>query len=822
MSWYDELRSRLPYHWHQLRRWPGWHRPFAWLHRGRRLASGWLFVRPSLRRAGVGALVLVFLFAVFDRIGYGLWWGSYGLDSVPVLGVNFSAGYERWHQQRMRPLFVDRTGHVIGLYPIVGPREGRAGDPSGETYVVAAAQDVPEPWWRMVQLLEDGNRDAWYHINGIDLSQFLKIPYRYFFTDAGITGGSTLEMQLAKVMHRDTDAGGLQLLVRKARDILHAPVLSYYYAHAPGRSLKRMYATHVPLLYHGDEQGLTAASHLLFNEEPADLPLAEQALLAAAVKYHLGTTSSANWGPAKERAERALTRLQETGSVDPERVQREKERLRAMAFTGTPPAEPAVWAACTGAPSGQAVNASTQLQGRAANLALPALIEAETELIDARGRPWWRGLERIELTLDLAENCQAVARIDGRRERVLRRAGLSLAANDPGTTAYVAAAMADRAGRIRRFYSDLSLPYYHRYGWQQGRLTRRDQWQEPRQIGSVGKVVAAAVAGKEGDRPSTPYFIARRYKRIGPHPVGSRQPFQNFDGSTGFEERSAPGALIPAQRAFARSNNLAVMQRLDESPLGQSGLLRAVRDFGLVPPSRERATKVGQNLIVDIPMGNVRGSPRMLHRMIHAVGGGIAESSEGACTPHLVARAWTVGAADEDGLAWRDLMPVSRVCERVRERYFAEDSARQFVRAVLGGVVDCDYQNSTAAPCEATPSKHYGTAASALGRWSADQRPDRIRWHIAKTGTTSIGAERLSDARASTRLASVVGALQLDEGERYSYVLQVGSRGGRRHQGLGPGVYGGDVAALLRPWLAAVVEAGAGAHDPNADGEPAP
>ena len=817
MAWSDWLKSRLPYRWHQLRRWPGWHRPFEWLHRGRRLATRWLFVRPSLRRAGVGAVVLIFLFVVFDRISYGLWWGSYGVDSVPVLGVNFGAGYERWHKQRVRPLFVDRAGRVIGLYPIVGAREGRAGDVSGETYVVAATQKVPEPWWRMVQLLEDANRYAWFHVNGIDLSQFFKIPYRYFILGAGITGGSTLEMQLAKVMHRDTDVGGLQLLVRKARDILHAPMLSYYYAHAPGRSLKRMYATHVPLLYHGDEQGLTAAAHLLFNQRPADLPLAEQALLAAAVKYHLGATNPANWNRAKERAESALTRLYDAGGINPDRLQRARERLRALAFTGTPPAEPAVWAACTGAPSAQAVNASTQLQGRAANLALPTLIEAETELIEARGRQWWRGLERIELTTDLAENCQAVARIDRRRERVLRRAGVRLAVNEPGTTAYVTAGMADRAGRIRRFYSDLSLPYYHRYGWRQGRLARRDQWQEPRQIGSVGKVVAAAVAGMEGDRPSTPYFMARRYKQIGPYPVGSRQPFQNFDGSTGFEDRSAPGALISARRAFARSNNLAVMQRLDESPLGQSGLLRAVRDFGLVPPSRARATKIGQNLVVDIPMGNVRGSPRMLHRMIRAVGGGIAEASEGACTPHIVARAWMVGGG-EKGLAWRDLMPVSRVCERVRERYFAEDSARQFVRTVLGGVADCNYRNAAAEPCGATPTALHGTAASALGRWSADQRPERVRWHIAKTGTTSIGAERLGGSRASTRLASVVGALQLEDGERYSYALQVGSRGGGRHEGLGPGVYGGDVAALLRPWLAAVVDSGGA----SADGERAP
>lgn len=804
MGWAHWLQSRIPYRWHQVRRWSVWHRPLEWVHRIRGVVTGWLFWRPRLRRFGIAVAVLAFLFVVSDRIGYWVWWGSYGLDSVPVLGVDFAAGYADWHDQRLRPLFVDRDDRVIGLYPIVGTSSDYAGDYSGDTYMAAAPQTVPEPWWRMVRLIEDGNRDAWYHINGIDLSQFVKIPYRTLVKGARIRGGSTLEMQLSKVMQRDTDVTGISLLLRKARDLLHAPMLSYFFERDPRHSLKDWYATHVPLLYHGDEQGLAAASHLLFNRAPAELSLAQQALLAAAVKNHLGLTHAVNWDQAKERGELALTQLHEAGGLSTEAFEEARHELRSMAFTGTPAPEPAVWSACTGQPQEEA-QSPTQLQGRAAELALPVLLQASTELKEVRGANWWSGLERVALTLDLAQNCRTTRRIEATRERVFPQISTTLASRDEQGRVYGTLAVADRAGRIVRFYSDLSLPYYHGYGWEGGRLVLKDEWQEPRQIGSVGKVLASVVAGMEGDTPETEYFVARRYKRIGPYPNRPTLPFQNFDGSIGYEERSESGAMITARQAFARSNNLAVMQRLDEAQPGQEQLVQLVRDFGLTPPSIERATRVGQNLVVDIPMGNIRGSPRMVHRMMRAVGTGIAADGRGACAPHLVAGVWPTGRADEGPLAWSELMPASRVCERAREHYLANPEARDFVRTVLGGVVDCNYRRSSPMPCSEAASRLHGTAASALGRWSADRRPDDVRWHIAKTGTTSVQAERLRQEPVGTRTAAVTGVVALDGGQRYSYVTQVGARRSQGN-GLGATVYGGDVAVLMRPVLADLID----------------
>jgi len=800
----DWLIARLPFSWHRLRRWPGW----AWLaqqrHRARSLLAYWPFVTRRLRQAAMAAGILVVLFLLWGRIGYWLWWDSYGLERVPVLGINFGAPYARWHAQRTRPVFVDRRERLVGLYPVRGATEDYPGDYAEDTYVTAGAGAVPEPWWRMVRALEDANRDRWFHVNGIDLSQLVKVPYRYLFTGAGISGGSTLEMQVIKVMHRDTDVTGLQLLLRKARDFLHAPMLAYVLARHPREQLRDWYAAHVPLLYEGDEHGLTAAAYLVFGKPASALSLAEQALLAGATKYHLGLSRAVNWDRARARGLRGLAALHAGGHVSEARMTRARAALRALRHEPMPATLAETWRRCADARRDSAL--ARQLQGRAVLTAWPALIEAGAELTEVFGRGWWREVERVRLTLDLHENCATAQRIAALRRRAFPRMSAVLAGKDRRGGVYAVAAAADAAGRIVRFYSDVALPYYHRFGWRDGRLVLSDTWAEGRKVGSVGKVLAAVVAASEGDEPGSRYFVARREKSI----AGlARRPdlvFQNFNGSTGFARRSAPGALITAREAFARSNNLAVMQRLAESGLDHTALLALVEDFGLVSRPPPAAAPGSRNLIVDIPMGNVHGSPRMLHRVFVGLQAGLTGGDGGACMPHIVDRIWRAGGrAAARGTAWHSLMPRSRVCRNVRRWLTRAEGGPAFLREVLAGVVDCDFASPRPVDCAAAPSRRHGTAASALGRWTAERMPGRIRWHIAKTGTTSVRAERLSTQRVSTRLAMVAGALALEGGGGYSYVVQAGPRGQAGHGAIGPGVYGGGVAVLAAPLLQSLV-----------------
>ena len=743
----------------------------------------------------IGLAITLGMVVVWERFAYWIVWSAEPASPTRIMGVDFSIGYEWWHDTRGRALIFDHSEQLMGLYPVIGESDSYAGDHAQGSYVTAHALDVPDHWWQMVRLLEDGNRDRWFHFNGIDLSQFLKIPYRYFVSGAGLTGGSTLEMQLIKTMNRDTDVSGFSLLVRKLRDILHAPLLSFHFKRHADHSVKDWYAHHVPLLRHGNEHGLAAASYLLFNTAPKDLTLAEQALLAAATRHRLGIDGRRNWGSARERGAAGLQRLHENGVIDARELEESTRELASLTMPPSLLVSQGESAPCGGRPV-------SQLKQLGHVVSRGEFVQADAELRRVFGRGWWRDIGAVRLTLDMEQNCRARDKVDKVRENSFTSISSTLANRDRNGGVYVTAAMADEEGRIVRFYSDPHLPFYHHLGWSDGSIVVTDSHAEQRQIGSVGKLLVSALAGAEGDSPDDEYFVARREKRIAGMPRGVNQAFQNFTGETGFTDRSEYGALVSARSAFARSNNLAMMQRLTDSTRDQQQLAELVKDFGLILPADHHAGTY-TDLVVDIPMGNIRGSPNMMHRVIRAIQSGIAGDLRGACSPHLVHSVQRIGKGDV--VNWDDLMPDSRVCRRVKETYMAESSQAQFVRDVLSGVVECDIENPRGDVCDRTPSSRRGTAASNLGQWSASSLPDALRWHVAKTGTTSVRAERVSTQRASTRSAMVAGGFALADDRRYTYVAEVGARGDRTSTGIGSGVYGGDIARLMRPLINEVV-----------------
>jgi len=73
-----------------------------------------------------------------------------------------------YDKERVRPIVIDAEDRLIGLWPSMGRNE--------PPYLGSAVYELPEYWWKLVVLLEDANRDRWYHLLGIDWSQWLKIP----------------------------------------------------------------------------------------------------------------------------------------------------------------------------------------------------------------------------------------------------------------------------------------------------------------------------------------------------------------------------------------------------------------------------------------------------------------------------------------------------------------------------------------------------------------------------------------------------------------------------------------------------------------------
>jgi hypothetical protein len=273
----------------------------------------------------------------------------------------------------------------------------------------------------------------------------------------------------------------------------------------------------------------------------------------------------------------------------------------------------------------------------------------------------------------------------------------------------------------------------------------------PREVGSIAKVLAALVLARSGDSPNTMYRQLPRRKANG-------EAYVNMGGFRGSLHRK-----ISARRAFAQSDNLALMARLeDEAPEELRSLLRV---FGFRP--RNPNTKLPMESIEALVLGTAKATPRDIHRLFQVVGLNLHKSSNSktSCTTHLVQ------AVKSAAQGWKAIDPQWMGCQSAR-RLLRTDSEQKYLREVLEGVV--------------SPG---GTAHSALGQFRPSKN-DRIQFHIAKTGT-------VGKANGVNRYGAVAGALVLD-GRLYTYVAQIGANAGFH---LGRHVGGRHAADLVQPAL---------------------
>ncbi len=704
----------------------------------------------SPRRLRGAALILALLFLTWPLASW------YLLFHSPLAG-DF---YPGWHAKRVVPVVRDAAGELVGLWP-------RAG--ADVPYLAAAPARLPSHWWHMLVLLEDANRHRWYHLFGIDWSQIPKWFVRALLGRPN-AGGSTLEMQLAKTLHADTDASGLFRVLRKLRDFAVAPA----FALQLGREadLTRWTAAHFPMLRSGPH-GLETAAWLLFGRPAARLGLAEQALLAAAVKYRIDTNAvdDAGWERARARWERtraraafALRMLHRTGAIDAPVLARALGRLETLALPTLTPG-PAVRACLEERDRHSLDLAARKLDVRAKFLARSELRQADAELRAWMGERWTTRVSVVRLSIRAGDNCRAKWMIERLRPEA-----------DTGN-GYRLVAVADERGRLIRFYSSSSLPVFVPFRYRAGNpafvLTGPEQ--DERTIGSLGKVFAALLAGAAGDGPDSRYLRLRRERLVGRYPYQRRVPFRNADGFTGTADADDPRAPVTARLAFARSDNLAIMERLARLGNAAGRAVPMIEAFGLAPGPRFEP-------VVDVPLGRIHGAPREIMGLFALLASD--DPAPVACRPAIVEEVEPRPGAAGPVRHARDRYRTrtARQCRTARA-WLADGDALAFTRRMLAGVLD---------------PKAGGTAA----RHMADFReggPYHPALSIAKTGTV-----RAAAGRPDIRWAWLAGAVRRRDGRTYAYVAHVGPAG--RAVDLGTETSGGTLGRLVAPLLRPLME----------------
>lgn len=736
-----------------------------------RLAQWWLL---RARAALCRAVRLVLVTAV-----------ALGLVLLAVLAALHEAPqvFVHQHQRHARPAVTDRNGDLIGAAPsLQAAAAGRDGDPGDDELRMAAlmVDEVPPVWWEVAVALEDRHfdRPPWFY--GIDV-------FALRHAIAGRRGASTLAMQVTSNLlgdkAREYSARGWARAYfrykRKLRELASTPSLVAATAADDYRWLKRLAATHLPVMHGqigGSTVGIASAGWILFGKTPLELSPGEQAVLAAALKHNIlvkrqpDEAVRATWQRVRQRARHGLTLAYATG--DPRRV------LGMAQIDAMPELPPLFFHADRRLP----LSARAHVVHRRLYTGGPAAIQAQAELTDRYGLTALADLplRGYALTLDADENFRFKLRMDqvaeslgaelGHKCRLFLPLGRATAHQTPCATvpgvpaaerAQVLTVLANGRGEVVRFYQSGSTEPI--YAGVQGRNSpdgRYDPTAEIRDIGSIAKVAAAVLLAGEGDTADSLYCR---------HGFAGRL---DSDGSTGHADCKQPGAMIPARAAFARSSSLALLWRLQQVPRVRLQALAA--DLGLQLPADVDPAYA-------LAFGQVRASPQRVHTLMHAVGRlalGLAAMPQPV---HIVGRL----DADAHDPAPAPAEPARLAGIRLA-RDLATPQARQFVRDVLGAVV-AHPQGTLRFLAGLAPG---GTAVTA---------------HLAKTGTPVNGANQATDK-------FVTGAL-LHRGRYFSYLLLVRAP----HPGpfpLGQGLTAQD----FRPLLDALLQQVAGAQLGDAPG----
>lgn len=288
--------------------------------------------------------------------------------------------------------------------------------------------------------------------------------------------------------------------------------------------------------------------------------------------------------------------------------------------------------------------------------------------------------------------------------------------------AQVLAVLANERGEIVRFYQSGSQePIYAGVLGRSSNDGRYNPDSEIRDVGSVSKIAAAILLASEGDTPTQRYCRRRFGGRL------------DSDGTTGFDSCEAPGAMIEAREAFARSSNLAVLWRLRQIP--KAKLQRLSADLGLKLPADVDPAYA-------LAFGQVKAAPRHIHNLMHVAGRIVLDHSSSMRKPiHVVYRLDTTDGYQTIGSS--EITAVRRL-----PAYLASGAAKAYVREALSAVLT-----------HPRGTLHFLQAYTPRGSQGA------VSAHIGKTGTPVNQGNQVTD--------KIITGSVVRNGRYYSYLVMV-------------------------------------------------
>lgn len=655
---------------------------------------------------------------------------------------------------------------------------------------------VPEQYWQCLVYHEDRNLGGPLNPFGIDLFGVLKIPYTALKQSIAArrptfgVGGSTLPMQLARVIHKTPPSAsedGLTKLRRKLSEWWLAPVI-YRSLTAGGDDtpLRQWTANHLWLAQRtggSPLHGVEVTSRIVFGKEAQDLTTAEQFVLASAVNKpiilldgseRLNEVRLDRWRYITEvRARTCAERLID----DPEKQKQVVFELVQLA--GGPP-DPHVRPRLQKALETYAPEYARRAQANPiirANVLMPAARYGVREEMKQRYGFGWRDYVRgVTTTFEVPENLAFHAATNATLQTLdSKLAGKLLPGYtlDPakagvaGRLPNVVVVAADAKGEIVRYYeAGETAAYFGSIAARSPETGFYDPARESRMIASTGKMIAAiGIANQRTDGTDTLYLDTDA------PPAGLETCRRGGGGRHGRK------AIV----AFACSLNTALIGRT--ARVGQARIKGLIDRFGFTMPPRD-ANGEGTPPSTAVVLGQISGSPRRVHQMSSVILAAlIGQGSRQVGEPTLVK---AFDFIDRDSARLNDFArPLSVTPNLVVNR-----AATPLLKALLEAPL-CYSANNTA----------HGTLKS-ISHWCAARRPG-LRLHFAKTGTQ---VNEDPDASIDTW---ITGGLQFANGAAYSYVVLVGT--GSPGQPFGRSIHAADVAPLVETLLADL-EAHAKAH----------
>jgi membrane peptidoglycan carboxypeptidase len=690
-----------------------------------------------------------------------------GLVGHYTLGEKLRYDAERW----LATAIYDAEGNFVGTFD---PRLDSLRDVNytGETIELGnyianpdhksiPVREVPEYYWRCLVLHEDRNVGGLLNPFGIDLAGVLKIPISALRRSIASrkpnfgVGGSTLAMQFVRVIYKTPPHLGEGVLVklkRKFGEWWLAPVVYHELTRGGDQTgLKQWAANHLWLAQRtgGDPlHGIEMTSRIVFGKEAKDLSIAEQFVLASAVKRpiillegseRLNEVRLDRWRYLTEV--RGRTCAQQL--IADETLQREVV-FDLIALAGGPPdpkVRPKLQEALDRHVPALAQRAQANPIIRANALMPSAKYGIREEMKQSYGFAWRDHVRGVTTTFAAGDNLafrhKTAVRLAELDKKWADRIDIGYTL-DPGKVTQdrkspsVIVAAANASGEIVRYFEAGETAAY--FGSPFARNTAKgfyDATRESRMVASTGKIIAAiAIANTRRDSIGSLY-------------VDTKAPARGLETCRRGSEKYGRKAIV----SFACSLNEPLLRRT--ARVGQRSVGKLIDQLGFTMPP-PNAMGEGTPPSTAVVLGQVAAAPRRVHQLAGTVLASLTGRGKAKVPLPSLVKTYDYtrieDAAQTAGGGDAQIIP-----DKIIKR-----GGRALLKSLLQAPL-----------CYRAGGRAVGTLKS-LHAWCAARRKG-LRLPFAKTGT------QVTEDPNATVDAWIAGGLQFTNGAAYSYVVVVGT-----------------------------------------------